>query len=175
MKMTITEALAEIKTIGKRLDKRRQFIRDHLVRIDRIKDPLEDQGGTRQVIERELQAVGDLEERLVALRSAINSANQSTQLTIGRATRSVAEWIIWRREVSGGAQQFFTQMLSGINASRKQQPMVQAPGAVGGEPAGFEIGIDEKRLADDIDGMEQTLGTLDGQLSLLNATTFVEI
>lgn len=31
-KMTITEALAEVKTLGKRLVKKRQFIQDYLAR-----------------------------------------------------------------------------------------------------------------------------------------------
>lgn len=42
MGMTITEALAEIKTIGKRLEKKRAAIAGNLARDSRLKDPFED-------------------------------------------------------------------------------------------------------------------------------------
>ena len=37
------------------------------------------------------------------------------------------------------------------------------------------INLDEKALADELEGIETTLGTLDGQLSLKNATTVITV
>ena len=55
MPITITEALAEIKTVGKRVEKKREFIKSFLARQDGIKDPLEKDGGSYQAIARERQ------------------------------------------------------------------------------------------------------------------------
>jgi len=178
--ITITEALAEIKTIGKRLSKRRQFVMDHLVRVDRMKDPHEDKGGSKKVIEQELQGIKDLEGRIVGIRSAINKANQTTELTIGKITRSIADWIIWRREVSAGEKQFLSVMREAINKTRGQRIGLQMPIRAAGSPAdiqesGFEINLDEKHLAEDIEAIEEVLGSLDGKLSLLNATTTIQV
>jgi hypothetical protein len=40
MKLTITEALQEIKTIGNRLEKKRASLAPYLARDSRIRDPL---------------------------------------------------------------------------------------------------------------------------------------
>jgi hypothetical protein len=177
--MTVTEALAEIKTVGKRLAKRRQFVMDHLVRVDRMKDPHEEKGGSKKVIEQELQGIRDLEDRIVALRSAINQVNQTTKVSVGETTRTIADWIIWRREVSRGEQQFLAHMREAINRTRGQkvafQPPVRTSTAPSTEEAGFEVNIDEKWLADAGEKVEEILGTLDGKLSLINATTAVSV
>lgn len=43
MSITITEALAEIKTVAKRIEKKRDFIRAYLSRQEGVRDPLEKQ------------------------------------------------------------------------------------------------------------------------------------
>lgn len=55
MAITITEALAEIKTIGKRIDSKKQFVTSHLARQDGVKDPLEKDGGSAELLKRERQ------------------------------------------------------------------------------------------------------------------------
>ena len=55
-KLTITEALAEIKTIGKRLEKKREHVKGFLFRQDVFKDPFYSEGGSFSMIERERQA-----------------------------------------------------------------------------------------------------------------------
>ena len=53
MSITITEALAEIKTISKRLEKKRESIFNFVGRQDGIRDPLEKDGGSVEFIIRE--------------------------------------------------------------------------------------------------------------------------
>ena len=48
--MTITEALAEIKTIQKRIDKKREFILHHTYRQHTLRDLLEKDGGSPKVV-----------------------------------------------------------------------------------------------------------------------------
>lgn len=176
MKYTITEALADLKTIGKRIEKKRQFIGEHLLRPSITKDPLEKDGGTPEVLRRELQAVVDLERRHVSIRMAIQQANQITPVTIGDTTRMLSEWLTWRKEIAPARQNFIGAMRRAIVSNRTEwQKKVAANQNDPALSAGVEIHVDEQALAKEAEWFEQTLGQLDGQLSLKNATVLIEI
>lgn len=177
--MTITEALAEIKTIGKRITKKREFVSGFLFRQEMVKDPLEKDGGTVSAIRRERQAIADLEARVVALRLAIQKANTETQITVGKQTRSIADWIVWRREVAPGVQQFLGGLRGSINKVRqdaqKKGVGFTAAGESAQKPDDIIVNISEQELAGETEALEETLGSLDGQLSLKNATVLVTV
>lgn len=179
MTQTITEALAEIKTIGKRLESKRQFVQDYLARQDAIRDPLQNQGGSVAAIRAERQGIADLEARVVAIRAAIQAANVATTVTIGEASRSIANWLTWRREVAPGHKQFLANLRAVLQSARQQATAkgiaVRPAGTSEGAPTDLVVNIDEKALASEIEALETTLGALDGQLSLKNATTFVTV
>lgn len=179
MNTTITEALAEIKTIGKRLESKRQFVTQFVFRQDTLRDPLQNQGGSVAAIAAERQSIADLETRIVRIRAAIQQANRDTTITIGKDTRSIADWLVWRREVAPGIKAFTTGLRNGINNVRAQaiQKGVATRAATAPEVASNDvvINVDEKALADEIEALETTLGTLDGQLSLKNATTVITV
>lgn len=177
MNITITEALAEIKTIEKRAAKKREFIGAYLVRQEKLKDPLHDEGGSVAAIARERQAIQDLEQRSVDLRLAINHANDETSVTIGSNTRSIAEWLIWRRDIAPSLKKFLADLQGGLRnvrdeAQRKGLAIVQGEAS---NPDDVIVNISEQSLAEEIENLENVLGTLDGQLSLKNATVFVKI
>jgi hypothetical protein len=188
---TITEALAEIKTIGKRLEKKRQAVLQNLGRDSRLKDPFldaENPGGSLEYIKRERQAILDLEKRIVAIRSAIQKANFATRATINGETMSVQEWLNFRREVSPNRQIFLNSMNTGIKQTREKLQReggrvtfagaaASAIATVEGEkkPPEILLHIDEKALLEEQENLEKTLGELDGKLSLLNATTIIEV
>jgi len=180
MGVTITESLAEIKTIGKRIEKKRQSVATYLARDLRLKDPLEKDGGSVKFIAEQRQGITDLENRIVAIRTAIQKSNLATSASIGNRTMTVAEWLTWRREVSVGAQGFLTSLNSGIRQIREKAQkdggrVVSAPSESDSKPAlEIVVNIDEKALLEEQENMEKTLGELDGRLSLLNATTIVE-
>ncbi len=177
MALTITEALAEIKTIGKRIATKRNFIGEHLARQNNMKDPLEADGGSTKQIASELQAIGDLEERIVGLRRAIIVANMETKLELHGTTRSVQDWLTWRREVSKPQAKFLATLNSNIIRFRgeaaKQMLQVTNEESAGGND--IVIHLDEKKLFKKTEEMQTVLGTLDGQLSLLNARTEVTL
>lgn len=174
MGITITEALAEIKTLQKRIEKKREFVGQYLARQDGIKDPLEKDGGSFQAIARERQAIGDLETRIVLLRRGIQTANEATPVTINGVTRSVADWLVWRRDVAPGHQQFLGRLRQQLNVvrdqARKQGVGLLAAGTLAEKPTDIVVNINEQDLAAEIERLEDTLGQLDGQLSLKNAT-----
>jgi hypothetical protein len=175
MTITITEALAEVKTIGKRLEKKRANVLQFLARQDGIKDPLEKEGGSVNFVAAERQSIADLGQRVVTLRAGIQKANEANTITIAGKTRSIADWLIWRRDVASAEGAFLNQLRSQLNAVRqqaqKQQSTVVPAGAVASSPADYVVNLDEQELARQIEAHEEMLGTLDGQLSLKNATT----
>ena len=118
--MTITEALAELKTIQKRVEKKREFIVNYLCRQEGLKDPLERDGGAVTAIIREQQAIQDLETRHVNIRTAIQLTNQKTTITIGDTTKTIAEWLTWRKEVAPVRQQHINKVRQALLSARHQ-------------------------------------------------------
>ena len=175
MNITITEALAEIKTIGKRLDKKRQNVLLYLARQEGIKDPLEKEGGSATFVAAERQSIADLGSRIVDLRRGIQKANEATSVTLGGKTRTIADWLIWRRDVAASEGSFLAQIRQQLNAVREQARKngsgVVASSAEANTPADFVVNVNEQDLASQIEAHEEILGQLDGQLSLKNATT----
>jgi hypothetical protein len=178
MKITITEALAEIKTIGKRLSTKREFVGQYLARQEGLKDPLLSEGGSVQVIRETRQSIIDLQTRIIRIRRAISEANASAELTLAGVTRSIAEWLVWRREVAEDQLQFLRNLRSTVNTMRDQA--IKKGWAVVSKESDVQsntdliVNINELELSKDIEGTERVLGDLDGQLSLKNATTMVE-
>ena len=120
MTMTITEGLAEIKTIGKRLEKKRQFVSGYLFRQEMVKDPLEKDGGSVTAIKRERQGISDLEGRIIGIRRAIQKANTETLINLSSVSKSIADWLVWRREVAPGHQEFLSDLRARINQVRQE-------------------------------------------------------
>jgi hypothetical protein len=177
--MTVTEALAEIKTIVKRIASKREFIVKYLYRVDVLKDPLEKDGGSKEAIEREQQAIRDLEQRIVDLRRGIQTANEETKINIGTTEKSIADWLVWRREVAPGLEMFQNRLSSQLAVIRdtvKRQASTYNPTSSQTEkPADVVVNISEQELASNKEYLDSILGQLDGQLSLKNATISIVI
>src|SRR6185312_10013036 len=118
MGITITEALAEIKTIGKRIESKRAAIQPYLARQDGVRDPLEKDGGSAKYIAQERQAIGDLTDRVIALRRGIQKANDTTTVTINGKSRTISEWLTWRRDIAPGEKQFLANLRAGLQNVR---------------------------------------------------------
>lgn len=179
MSYTITEALAELKLIKGKLDKKTAFITQYLGRQDGAKDPLEKQGGVAKSIAEEMQSINDLHERFVRIRSAIAAANTANNVTIGATSRSVADWLIWRRDVAPlvrGLQKGLSDKINQIrNGAKAQGWTTIKQGDTPANPTDVIIEINEKALAEASEKTQEILDTLDGKLSLHNATVQVEV
>jgi len=176
--MTIQEALATVKTINKRIEKKRAAVNANLWRQDAVRDPLEKDGGSQEFIRRERQAIGDLEEEIVSIRTAIAKANTETPVTVEKRSRTVAEWLIWRREVSAQKKAHLESLANALAAARQQaaQKGVRLRDQVTpaeATPNDLIVNLSEKSLTEEREAMEKILGDLDGQLSLKNATVVV--
>jgi hypothetical protein len=179
MTTTITEALAELKLIKSKIEKKTGFIVQYLGRQEGAKDPLEKQGGCAKAIAEEMQAIGDLHERFVNIRSAIAARNAAVNVTIGTTSRSVADWLVWRRDVAPlvkGLQKGLQDKINQIrNGAKAQGWSVVKAGEPTAQPTDVIIEIDEKALAERSEATQEVLDTLDGKLSLHNATQTVEV
>lgn len=185
-KMTITEALQEIKTINARIGKKRSAIPQYIVRDSRIRDPFEADGGVANWIKQERQALGDLEKRIIAIRVEIQRSNLASTVTVQGRSWTVSEWLTWRREVAKG-QQAFLQLISGAimsarNTVQQKGGKVIAAAAASATinldkeaPIEALVSVDEMAVLKEIEQMETTLGDLDGKLSLFNATTTIDV
>jgi len=179
VQLTITEALAEIKTTQKRIESKRENMLRYLARESRVKDPMEQEGGSTTFIKQERQAVADLEQRIVNIRTAIQEVNLKTELNLCGVARTLSEWLTWRREVAQGQKAFIAKMIGGVNQIRTQ---VMKEGrkftdkeSESSAPTDVIVHVNEKQLLDESERLEQTLGELDGKLSLLNATTTIKL
>lgn len=176
-KLTITEALAEIPTIEKRIEKKREFVRSFLYRQSAIRDPHEKDGGSPVLIRRERQAITDLQNRHIAIRSAVQRANQENTITVLGQTRSITDWLTWRREVAQKEQGFLASLASSLGAMRQdaQRKGLAVSEKDMGVTPDFIVNINESELAQQREELETVLGTLDGQLSLKNATILIDV
>lgn len=177
-RITITEALAELKTLNARIGKKRENVKRYFVRDGSLKDPLATEGGSQGYVARERQGIADLEKRIVAIRGAIARENARVVLILRGVEMSVADWLTWRREISNGQKQFLNELIFTLNAIR-QPTRGQVPKKLATEDeakAGdVVVAIPEQQVAKESEELEELLGSLDGKLSLLNATTVIEV
>lgn len=176
--ITITEALAELKTLDKRIEKKRASVGGYLIRQEKFKDPLAAQGGSEAFVKAERQSIADLEENIITIRSAIQKANFETDVTINGVTRTVTDWLSWRRDVAPKQATFLGRLRATIDDMRKKAAGINAQVVGAGEaksPEDVIVNLDEKALAEETERLETTLGYLDGQLSLKNATVTISV
>jgi hypothetical protein len=170
-KLTITEGLAEIKLATKKMDTHLNGVLKYSNRSEQLTDPLEKRGGSVAFVKSERQAISDLQKNIIGIRIAINKANMATPLVIEGESKTVAEWLIWRREVSNLQQKHNTQIAHAINVARTQANS----GKVKEEKYNLVVNLDEKELHDEQLKLDTILSTLDGKLSMHNAVTIIEI
>jgi ribosomal protein L7/L12 len=174
--LTVAEALAEIYLIDRHVGKKQQLIVAYLLRSAEYRDPLLAEGGTAAVLAREMQSIQALHERKLLLRRRIQAANESTTITFGDEARSLADWFVWRREVSTRRGHFLGALRSRIDQARREAGQ-HARARPAGEGSGGDlvVHINEQELADETEQLEELLGYLDGQRALRNATMTIEV
>jgi hypothetical protein len=184
MKITITEALAEIKTINKRLINKRETVLAYLTQPDSARDPLEGSGGSKKFIEEERQAIDDLVQRIVTIRGKIARSNDETIISINGKARSLTEWLAWKRDTSALSSDFLDKMRNTIQSARNLaqtrgmgRSTMHVQATIGGDqkPGGITVYLDEASLNQELEEFTETLAIFDGQLSLKNATTTIEL
>lgn len=177
-KITITEALSEINLIKKKIEHKKKTVLGLVVKPQHIKDPYVNEGGTTGYLNREFQAISDLEKRLVSLRGAISIANCESQITVGEIKMSIHDWLTWKREVSKEQTSFVNAVVSTVKQHMDQaqkSPQVWEDAEGKKNLVVFESMIDYPAFIKKQEMLAEIFENLDGQLSLKNATVTVSI
>lgn len=178
MTMTITEALAEVKLIDKKVTKHHENERAYLFRQAIVRDPLEKDGGSAAYVASQAQASGDLLLRLITVRRSIQDANAKNMLTVEGISRTVADWLVWRREVLPRLKTRIAAISTALTNLRND--VKKKGGSVSATPAGDEqydviVNFNETALLNEALKLAEIEERLDGKLSLFNAVTLVNL
>jgi hypothetical protein len=174
MGMMITEALAEIKTLHKRIGKKADNVNKYLVRLENVLDPLADDGGSAEFVKKNKQGHDDLVERIVKIRTGIQRVNNTTTLEVAGKTRTIAEWLTWRKECVQFLRSLNGGMISQIDSGKSQVEKSRRENEQAKDWA-LAVNYSEAELAKEAEHIEEIMGELDGQLSLINAVTKIEV
>lgn len=179
--MKITQALAEIKLAAKKIESSTGFVLKNVKRDDRLRDPFEKEKTTQEeMVKRELQSIEDNEKRIVALRTAINKANIENSITIEGITKTIAEWIIWRRDILPSIEDRLYKINKQLDTSLSYPGNVtemlrrsaeQKPQEV----INYVFNVSEKDLLEKTQFTQTVAEKLDGMLSLVNANIDISI
>jgi len=176
MELTITEALSEIKLTRSKIEKKREFVLEYLTRPSSRVDPLANSGGATQMIEQQLQSVSDLQERVIALRNAINKANNENNITVNNITRTIADWLTWKRDIWPYETRFWSQVGSNISNTRSSMDYDSARYKTGVTVVDdLIVHIDEAEMMKKVEQLQDIENRLDGLLSLRNAQITIEV
>src|SRR5687768_9930810 len=107
--LTISEALGQVQAIDQQIAQKQQLIAAYLLRDASVRDPLQREGGTPVLLDRELRSIEALQDRKVAIRRAVQAANERAHITHEDETRSVADWLVWKREVVARRSEFLNR------------------------------------------------------------------
>ena len=178
--MKITEAMSEIKLFVKKISSQRDFILRNLSREEWRKDPFEKDQTTQEAqVKAALQSVSDLEKNIVAYRYAITKANMKERISLEGMDMTVAEWLIWRREVLPLRKQLLHNLANQMASIGKDQQNTQrsysGKDTDKSQLSNYIINVSDKWLKEETDKLEAIEQRLDGQLSMINANVEVDI
>lgn len=184
-KMTIAKAFAELKTLRQRIEKKQAFITSYLGRPSKLPwadgamecpDPLADQGGSEEVIGREVQSARDLMLRVVKIRTAIMKENLLHMIDVAGKKQTVYEALVWRREVAGLERSFWSSL---ANKARDLSTMgragLQRQASKDVVDVEALIAYPPAKILEEQERIDKALGELDGNLSVYNSLTEIEI
>jgi len=177
-KITITEALSEINLIKKKVITKQSKIECALIRAEHLPDPFLTEGGSEEMIKREYQGLRDLNRRLQTIRAKISLANLSNEITVEDETRSIHDWLIWKREISADQIKFTHRVHTAIAGHMKTagtQPQVFKDAEDKVKLVQYKVNIDYAEWLQRHTVLSEKLEKLDGKLSLKNATIVLEI
>ena len=166
--VSVTKALARIKTIESRLDQKRENVGAYAARDASRVDPIKEEGGSPAYVGRLLNSIRDLESDLVGVRTAIQKSNFENKLTVCGETKTVQEWLNWRREVLPARKMFLNDILRGVDMDRRHL-------ARRDRPDDLKVHFSEEQMREELAKLVEIEKTLDEELSVYNATVTVRI
>lgn len=170
--MKLIEALKELPLIEKKVARNVEKLREYASAVDNGKVDLKfsTEALQRKEIESLLQSSNDLANRADKLRRAIALTNANTNVTIKGETRTILEWISFRRNTF----QLRLSALQALSDTASTQQMRNTPvdPAVGIRVVRF---YDEKNKNEKIEDLHNLYDAVDSTLEIVNATTDIVV
>ena len=154
----------------KKIEDKKRELSHYTLRPEQLVDPMLKSGSTSDAfVKAAVQAINDLAAYALKLKAAITRANKNTTLTVNGAVMTIEDAVVWKREVAPLLVDLYGGMLTQARNARAQayKPNAEAPKWV--------VNFDEQEAMTKLEELKAALGRLDMDLSLLNATTLVEI
>lgn len=175
--ITITEALAEINLIKKKIEDGETGVRSILVRASHVPDFYQEHGGAPLMIQRTQQSLKDLRKRLLDIRSGISKANIENKISIDGDERSIFDWLTWKREVYPSLEKSLKEQIQTLKKSAEEEtnrPQVWKDEEGKTKLVSYVRNADLRTMEDEYSKIVEIFGRLDGQLSLKNATITIQ-
>jgi len=179
-KLMIAQAMNEVKLAEKKIQSSLEFILRNLLREEDRRDPFAKDGTTQEaMVKSALQSIQDNEKRIVSLKLAINKINLETSLTVESMSATIAEWLIWRRDILPPQKQRLQALVQRMTAALGE-PSIAARRTAAAAGVQFEkvqiiVNLSEKDLMAAIQKLDTIEERLDAMLSMANATTPIEV
>ena len=179
-RMTVTEALAEIELIEKKVEKKAAVIMANLSRYEHQNDPyVKEDDGASGMLKREYQSMQDHWGRLIKFREAIAKANVDNSITVEGITKSISQWLAWKRDVQDDHITHLANIVKTVEAAIKEDDRSPKVMRNAETNATHLAKLVWNVQLPDVRKQQEHLLTikekLDGQLSLKNATIVVSI
>jgi hypothetical protein len=167
--MKVIEALKNLKTIQKRMEKNCQEITQYCAYVSTETPAFETEDKQRGEVQSRIQANLDLEEEYLRLKRAIEATNLAVKVTIGTRTFTITELISIKRVLG----KFHTATYSALNPNAVMQRLneVFRKGIDGTNPAKVIVLYKEEDKNRNLRDWEDFMSQIDGKLEVLNAET----
>lgn len=176
--MTITEALAEINLIKKKIAEKETHTMRMVAHPTHLKDPFQSDGGSVAVLERERQSLQDLRTRFVKIRSAISKANCEHSIEVCGMKKLIFDWLSWKREIYKGEIDYLRALMGvhlKVQNEERSKPQVFEDKDGKKVLVTYTYNFDISEIQKQIEKVEEIYGKLDGMLSLKNATIVIDV
>jgi len=124
------------------------------------------------------QFVDDLFERKLSILTAIKRANAGSSIELFGVSRTIEEWLLWKQYIVPARKAYLTNLIRRIDEERAH---AQKTGGSVIEKTSTEwspnviVNLDEIALRNELMQLQEVLDTLDGKLSLMNATIAITV
>lgn len=167
--MKIIEALKNLKTIQKRMEKNCAEITQYCAYVNTETPAFETEEKQRTEVAQRIQANMDLEAEYLRLKKAIETTNLNIKITIGSRTYTITELISIKRVL--GKYHAATYSALNPNAAMTRLNEVFRKGIDGTNPARVVVLYKEEEKNKQLRDWEDFMSQIDGKLEVLNAET----
>ena len=167
--MKIVEALKNLKTIEKRVEKNCQRINQYAAWVSVETPAFETEERQKQEVQSLVQANLDLETEYLRLKTAIESTNLAVSVTINGKTYSISNLVTIKRKVKEFRTRTYQALQANSAVTRMQQ--IYAKGFDAGNPPKVVAAFKEEEKNAKVREWEDFVSAIDGKLEVVNAET----